>query len=299
VEGGRWCIERSYVGAQGAVLKQLAVLLASLVLLSGAFYLLTMVRGKQPPEVRLGFYPPAPVTKALSADYHHFVSQVILLNCIFYYGTMVELRETPNWNRIYEALYTSAHLDPYNMDTYYMAQAVLPWEARSVRPTIELLEYGFAHRNWDWYLPLFLSFDYAYFLRDYEKAGQYMAKTAALNKKAGYFYTLSARYLYEAGRTALALAYLRELIPSERNEHIKSMMITRAQALEGILTLEKAVAAFKERYHRLPRDLEEVKRAGFLPEMPVDPYGGTFYLDQRGRVRTTSKLAYGERNGKK
>ena len=262
-----------------------------LVLLVGSLYPLTRIRGKQPPGVGLAFYPPPAVIKALSTEYYHFLSQVIFLNSTFYYGTLVEREETPDWDRLYQALYTSARLDPYNMDTYYMSQAVLTWDAGMIDPTIELLEYGFEHRNWDWYLPFFLSFDYGYFRGDYEKAGEYMTKAAALNKRAGFFYTLAARYFYEGGKTALALAYLEELIPNERNEAIKNMMITRAKALEGILTLEMAVAEYKERHQRLPRDLEEIRQQGFIEQIPIDPYGGTFYLDKRGRVRTTSKLA--------
>ena len=192
---------------------------------------------------------------------------------------------------MYEALYTSSRLDPYNMDTYYISQAVLPWEAGMAKPTIELLEYGFAHRTWDWYLPLFLSFDYAYFLRDYQKAGEYMAKSAELNKKQAFFYTLAARYFYEGGRTALAVTYLKELIANERNERIRQLMVTRATALEAILMLEEGVLAFKEHYHRPPENLEEVKRAGFIDKIPADPYGGEFYLNKMGKVRTTSRLA--------
>lgn len=272
-------------------MKRVLFLAACIALSLGALVPLTGIRGQQPLDVRLGFYPPAPVSKALSGEHSHFLSHLILLNCVFYYGSLVERAAAPNWERMYEALLTSARLDPYNMDTYYLVQAVLPWEARLVRPTIELLEYGFEHRHWDWYLPLFLSFDYAYFLRDYEKAGSYMARAAALNKRAGYFYTLSARYFYEAGRTAFAVAYLRELIANERNDRIRQLMITRAEALEAILALEQAVAAFKERFHRLPQDLREVERAGLIEQMPADPYGGIFFLDGEGRVRSTSKLA--------
>ena len=268
------------------------LLIGFLSALYGSLHPLTGMRGGRPPEERLGFYPPPPIIKALSADHYQFLSQVIFLDCVFYYGTLVEREETPNWERMVEALYTSTRLDPYNMDTYYLAQAVLPWEAGLVKPTIQLLEYGFRHRDWDWYLPLFLSFDYAYFLRDYERAGHYMTKTAELNPGVAYFSTLAARYFYEAGRTALALAYLRELIPQERNEQIKKQMVMRAEALEGILILEEAVAAFKERYHRIPEDLKEVQRAGLLEKVPTDPYGGEFFLDGEGRVRTTSKLAY-------
>jgi tetratricopeptide (TPR) repeat protein len=192
---------------------------------------------------------------------------------------------------MFAALQTSSRLDPYNMDTYYMAQAVFTWEAGMAKPVIDLLEYGFAHRTWDWYLPLFLSFDYAYFLRDYQKAGEYMAKSAELNKKQAFFYTLAARYFYEGGRTALAVTYLKELIANERNERIRQLMMTRATALEAILLLEQGVSAFKQHYQRPPENLEEVRRTGFIDKIPADPYGGEFYLDKMGRVRTTSRLA--------
>jgi tetratricopeptide (TPR) repeat protein len=272
-------------------MKRLILLLISLVLLLGAFVPLTTIRSEQPPEVRLGFYPPASVVRALSTQHYHFLSQIIFLNCIFYYGSAVDRKEAPNLQRMYEALYTSSRLDPYNMDTYYMAQAIFPFETGMVEPTVKLLEYGFEHRTWDWYLPFFLSFDYAYFLRDYEKAGYFMAKSAEINKKQAFFYTLAARFFYEGDRTALALAYLKEMIANERNERIRQLMITRAQAFEGILQLEEAVLAFGEHYQRRPKNLDEVKKAGFIDKMPTDPYGGKFYLDKMGRVRTTSRLA--------
>jgi tetratricopeptide (TPR) repeat protein len=241
----------------------------------------------------LGFFPPAPVVKALSADQYQFLSQVISLQCIFYFGTIVEeQRQTPDWSRVYDALYTASRLDPYNMDVYYFAQAVLTWDASRPRQAIDLLEYGFAHRTWDWYLPFFLSFDYAFFVRDYRKAGEYLTKAAELNPRAAWFSTLAARYFYEGGRTALAIAYLKELIPATRNEAIKKQLIIRADALEKILQIEEAIDAFKERFHRGAKNLEELVQAGILNHIPEDPYGGNFYLDEQGRVRSTSKLAY-------
>jgi len=36
---------------------------------------------------------------------------------------------------------------------------------------------------------------------------------------------------------------------------------------------------------------------GILKGIPPDPYGGKFYLDKSGRVRTTSEFAFGRRSG--
>jgi tetratricopeptide (TPR) repeat protein len=278
----------------GFFVRQLFVLVVSLAVLVTAYVPLTDLRDTRPPQARLGFFPPAPVIKALSADQYQFLSHVISTECLFYFGTLTEEEHpAPEWRRLYEALYTSTRLDPYNMDAYYFAQAVLTWDAGMVRQAVDLLEYGFAHRTWDWYLPFFLSFDYAYFLKDYEKAGEYMAKAAALNPQ-GWFETLASRYFYEGGRTALALAYLKEMIASAGNETIRQQLMIRAEAFERILQIEEAVSAYRDRFRHLPRDLEELVRTGLIRRLPEDPYGGTFFLDREGRVRTTSKLAFGK-----
>ena len=104
---------------------------------------------------------------------------------------------------------------------------------------------------------------------------------------------MAARYFYEGGSTALALAYLQEMIPTARNEAIKKRMITRAEAFERILRIEKAVLAYTIRFQTEPRKIEDLVEAGLLERIPQDPYGGYFYLDKQGKVRTTSKLAHG------
>jgi tetratricopeptide (TPR) repeat protein len=234
------------------------------------------------------------VIKALTADQYQFVSQVISLQCLFYFGGLVDQPgQKPDWQRIYRALYIATRLDPYNMDAYYFAQAVMTWEPGLIPRVVELLEYGFAHRPWDWYLPFFLSFDYAYFLHNYHKAAEYLAKAAQLKPEIDWYVTLAARYLYEGGSTALALAYLKEMIPAARNEAIKRRMMTRAEVLEKILKMEQAIVAYRKRLQRDPKELGDLVRVGILKRIPEDPYGGSFYLDKDGRVRTTSNFAHG------
>jgi tetratricopeptide (TPR) repeat protein len=278
---------------QGNCVRRFLLLLTFFVILLGTHIPLTQMRDARPPEVRLGFFPPAPVVKALSADQYQFSSQVITLQCLFYFGSIVEeRRQILDWGRLYQALYTATRLDPYNMDAYYFAQAVLTWDANMPQQAIDLLEYGFAHRTWDWYLPFFLSFDYAFFLKDYIKAADYMAKAAELNPHA-WFSTLAARYFYEGGETALALAYLKEMITTARSESLKRHMMIRAEALEKILLLEQAVLVYKKRYKEAPKELDDLIRTGIVKQIPEDPYGGSFFMDEQGRVRTTSKLAFG------
>ena len=276
------------------MVKRLILLLVSMLMLVWAFVPLTRIRDARSAEARLGFFPPAPVIKALTADQHRFASQLITLQCLFYFGTLVEIRsQMPDWWRIYRAAFIATRLDPCNMDAYYFAQAVLTWESGMVPQVVELLEYGLAHRPDQWQLPFFLSFNYAFFLKDYHKAGEYLTKVAELKPEVDWYATLAARYFYEGGSTALGLAYLKQMIPSARNETIRTRMIIRAQALEKILQIEEAIGLYEERFQRKPQGLEDLIKAGVLKQIPEDPYGGVFHLDKQGKVRSTSKLAYG------
>jgi tetratricopeptide (TPR) repeat protein len=276
--------------------KRAVLLLAFALLLGGAQLKLTDLRDSRPPEARLSFFPPAPVIRVLSADQYQFISHLISLQCLFYFGTLMERpSQRPEFSRIYRALFTATRLDPYNMDAYYLAQAVLTFESGNIQRVNELLEYGFQHRTWDWYLPFFISFNYAYFVKDYEKAAVYLTKAAELNPKVQWFASLAARYYYEGGSTTLALAYLKEMIATTRNDAIKKRLVIRAAAFEKILQIEQAIEAYKRHLQQDPKDLRDLVKAGILARIPIDPYGGSFYLDDQGRVRTTSKLAPIER----
>jgi hypothetical protein len=80
------------------------------------------------------------------------------------------------------------------------------------------------------------------------------------------------------------------MIPAARNEAIKRRLITRAKTFETVLQIEEAIAEYKDRFQTDPEDLGRLVKAGLLERIPDDPYGGNFYLDEQGRVRTTSKL---------
>ena len=62
-------------------------------------------------------------------------------------------------------------------------------------------------------------------------------------------------------------------------------------ALLAVAQLEKALGLFKEQVGRPASSLEELVEKGMIEAMPSDPYDGKFYLDDSGRVRTTSKFA--------
>jgi tetratricopeptide (TPR) repeat protein len=259
---------------------------------------------KQKPFVeKIGYAPKADILRLAVADQKEIVTASLIMRVLIYFGGVVEMLQKQikiptDYRGMYEMIDTALKLDPYNMDGYYFAQATLVWDVRKIDLANELLEHGMKYRTWDWYLPFFAGFNYAYFLKDYEKASYYYKKTAELTGNE-LSIQLTGRYLYEAGKTDHAIMYLSMMEKGAKNEAVKKNLQIRLKAFKEVKKIEDAIAAYKTAKGTMPSSLEELTAKGYLKEKAVDPYGGKFYIDEGGHVRATSKFAFGAVDNKK
>jgi tetratricopeptide (TPR) repeat protein len=245
---------------------------------------------------KLGYTPQAELLRLISADQKQSLAAGLVLKVLIYFGSLVEINKNkivipPDYFGMYKTMETAVKLDPYNLDSYYFTQAIIAWDMKKIKEANSLLEYGMRYRDWDFYLPFFAGFNYAYFLKDYTKAAQYY-KLAGKLSGAELYQGLAGRYMQEAGQTDLAIGYLATMEKGAKNEAIRKTFRTRLKAFREIKRIEVASADFQKIHARRPVKMEELLSGGFLKALPVDPYGGEFYLDADGRVRTTSKLAF-------
>jgi len=246
---------------------------------------------------KMGYTPEPGVLKLLTVDQYPFVAAMLVMKVINYYGGLAEAEQNkinvpPEYQQMHGAIETAVHLDPYNMDAYYFDQATMVWGAGQVEATNKLLEHGMRYRTWDYYLPFFAGFNYAYFLKDYENAARCYKRVGELTG-SDLTMNLAGRYLYEAGKTQLAVDYLSLMVKTTRNDAVRKSLQTRLQAFLEVRKIEKTASEFKAKFNRSPRSIDELHAKGYLTEIPVDPYGGTLYIDETGKVRSTSKFAFG------
>jgi tetratricopeptide (TPR) repeat protein len=252
---------------------------------------------EKPIEEKLGFVPSIKAIRYLSADQKESVAASLVLKVIIYFGGIVDKQQSnvisapPDYQGMSRILHGAVYLDPYNMDAYYFAQSFLTWEAKQFKVANEMLEYGMRYRTWDWYLPFFAGFNYAYFLKDYENAAKYYQRAAELTGNELYI-SLTSRYLQSSGKTGLAIAYLTTMLQSSRDETARKTFKVRLEAFREVLKIEQARDEFLREYGRFPHSIDELLRRGLLYFRPVDPYGGNFYIEPNGEVATTSKFAY-------
>lgn len=252
----------------------------------------------KPIEEKLGYLPNINLIRYMSADHKEFVAASLVMKVVMYFGGLLEKQQSnvmtapPDFQTMSRILHGAVQLDPYNMDAYYFAQSFLTWDVKQFKVANELLDYGMRYRTWDWYLPFFAGFNHAYFLKDYAKAAEYYKRAGELSGHELHI-SLSSRYLQEAGQTEHAIGYLKAMIATSRNETAKKSFEIRLKAFEAVQEIEQARDRFFNKHRRLPVSVEELLLSGNLKVRPTDPYGGVFYLNNDGRVATTSKFAFG------
>ncbi len=235
------------------------------------------------------YLPPEEVMQIISLDYKNLVSELLFFRAIVYFGDKLETRIMPNWHWIHRALDTSTYLDPYNIDSYYFAEAVLTWDARMPKEANMLLEKGAKFRKWDWYIPFFIGFNSFYFLKDNKEAAKWFSEAAKINKEIA---PIAAKFYYKINETAFAIVFLKNMYEDAKNENVRKAISIRLDAMEKMLSLEKAISQYKERFDKMPDKLENLIEEGIINRLPQDPYGGVFFMDKDGRVNTTSNLHF-------
>lgn len=255
----------------------------------------------RPIAVKLGYVPSAEVLRLVVADQKLLVAHTVIVKVLVYYGTLVEKMQNgkiqlpAEYQNMYSTLQTAVKLDPYNNDSYYFAQAAFTWEIGRAKEVNQMLDYGMKYRSWDYMLPFFAGFNEAYFLKQYEPAARYMKKAAEISGNP-LITNLAARYFYESNRSELGIHFLEIMEKGAQDKQTRKIYHIRRLALQAVSTIQAAVNKFKEQNGRLPTNLQEITKQKFLIRLPEDPYGGQFYLDTSGTVRTTSKFAFGGQN---
>jgi hypothetical protein len=257
----------------------------------------------RPIAVKLGYVPSAEIVKPLAGDQRYLIAESYILRVLFYYGSLVDKLQNrinipPEYYNMYKTLEAAVQLDPYNMDAYYFTQAAFTWELNQAKAVNEMLKYGMRYRTWDFWLPYYIGFNAAYFLHDYKTGALYMKRAAQLSENS-LLITLASRYFYEAGENDLAIIFLDGMIKNARNDKIRKVFELRKNALLAAEELEKAVVEYKRIHGTRPRNLTDLVAYGILKKLPEDPYGGSFYLDPHGKVRSTSKFAQMEKKGER
>lgn len=237
---------------------------------------------------------PSPLLKITALEFDGLVSDFMFLDAIVFYGGTHNRTERPRvkeweWQWLDKTLSASTDLDPYFLDPYLFGNATFTWEAGMIRETNTLLEKGSRYRTWDWMPPFFAGFNYFYFLQENEKAAEFLMEASRRPEANPMLASIASKLAFKERRTETSIQFLEEMLQRTDDELTKQRFRKRILALRGILLLEQAVAHYQKRYHAKPRSFEMLIAKGIIQKVPEDPYGGKFYLDPSGSVKSTTE----------
>lgn len=238
---------------------------------------------------------PHPFMKVFSGEFKGIISDFLVIDLSSYYGGIImEKKEAVHreFEYIYGLLKVAAALDPYFFDTYYFTQSILAWDAKMPQEANELLKIGMEKREKDWLIPYWIGFNYYYFLNDRKKAAFYLREASKRPNASDLLASMSAIVSYEGGETEMAILFLEDMIGRTNDEYKREKFLIRLDALKKILYLERGLKEFERRYKRRPKSIEELIATKIISTIPKDPYGGKFYIDNEGKVKTTSNLRF-------
>ncbi len=225
-----------------------------------------------------------------SLRYQNAVADFLWFRTINYFGEHYHSDHLYPWlARMCEIV---TDLDPRAMHVYRFAGVILPWEAQRPDDGIALLEKGVRVFPDSWQLHFFLGFNYYYFKQDLQRAIQHVRRASEL-PGAPPFVTRFATILYatEYG-TKTARAFLENLMNTPEGaglrpvirEHLKQLDLT-----DQLEQLQGAMKSYTEKFGHRPSDLSALVAAGFLSEIPREPFGGAYQYDpQSGAVTSSS-----------
>jgi len=240
---------------------------------------------------------PSSILKITSLEYHGIAADLQYLKALIFFGSTITgegKRSVKEWEYtwISNTLKVSTDLDPYFLDPYFLANSILAWDANRASEANVLLEKGTRYRDWDYWLPFYLGFNHYYFLNDTSKASEFLmiaSKRPGADPFFGYF---AARLAYKGNKTENAVIFLEGVLKSTKDHSLRKDYEIRLEALRKILFLEKAVAQYKEMKGKHPDSLNSLVENRIIEKIPEDPYGGKFYIDAEGTVKTSSDLHY-------
>jgi hypothetical protein len=243
------------------------------------------------------FVFPSKVLKIVSLEYRSIISDFLLLESLAFYGKTVERSEKKlpdlseeQWQWLYRALSTSTELDPFFLDPYYFANAVLTLKPDKLEAVNGFLEKGVSSRYWDWQIPFYLGYNYFFYLDDNDRGAEFVMIAARRSEESSLLATLAARLAYKGRKTENAIIFLQEILKKTDDPDTRHIYEMRLGALKMVFYLEKAVKFYRQKFGELPNRIDDLVRSGVIAVVPSDPYGGQFYLSDDGFVKTTSNF---------
>jgi hypothetical protein len=240
------------------------------------------------PATPLVWLQDASWVRRASLGFDSIVADVYWIRAVVYFGQQrLSSRPDKNYDLLYPLLNLVTALDPRFLVAYRFGAIFLsePPPGGPNRPdqAIALLERGAERMPERWELPHDIGFVHAWNTHNYEEAARWFDRASLVPGAPIWLKSTAASMLTRHGDRDSARQLWAQILQSADVDWIAStakLHLAQFDALDAIDALNEAVWRYKATTGRMPRAWEELIAARVLRDVPRDPAGAPFELDQ-------------------
>ncbi|MCC7009334.1 MAG: hypothetical protein IT184_10990 [Acidobacteria bacterium] len=261
--------------------------LACLGVASGVLYARETRHPLPQSTARLMYLTSGAVADRLYLSFDAIAADLYWIRTIQHYGRdRKSARTTDRFQFLQPLLDLTTRLDPhfniaYRFGAIFLSMAPPNGPGRPDQ-AVQLLEKGMAANPQRWQYAHDVGFIHYWYRRDYESAGRWFRKAAALPGAPDWLEPLAALTLAQGGDRAGARRLFHELRTSEER-YIRSAAersLAQLDALDVIDRLQADVDRYTRDAGRPPHEWQDLVRTGRIPGIPLDPTGMPFVYDE-------------------
>lgn len=222
------------------------------------------------------------------------IADVLWIQCLQY--TAKHFRGDHQFTWLNHMCTMITRLDPYFVPAYRYGGIFLAMLKADDSACIDLLERGMVRNPDAWELPYEVAMTYLLNRPDHPDsaihAARYLAMAVETGKAPQFVVDLAANLQAQHDLTEVERAMWENTRHSE-DQLMRDLAERKLQELalrETCAQLDKAIAFYTARRGRAPAALDDLVAGGVLPALPVDPLGGTYFMDATGRAQNTTIL---------
>lgn len=130
-----------------------------------------------------------------------------------------------------------------------------------------------------------------HFRQNYKKAADMLREVAKLKDAPSWLPSLATKLYAQSGAFEASLELAKQMVETAEDDETRLFYQRRVKEIRQELILrriDREVLMFKDKFGRLPRDINELIAEGYIPGLPADPLGGWYYLNDKGRAFSTA-----------
>jgi tetratricopeptide (TPR) repeat protein len=246
------------------------LLVLSLILLTSLKIKIDGISRFKVPGSSLIYIPSGLHLKRVTFGYDTLLADLIYLWAIQYFSNQAIWDRFENLEHVFSII---SELDPRYLDPYEIGSLIAIHEARDLDLAYTILDLGFKKNPEQWIFPLQAGHYAQMYGKDFETARRYYKQAMDIEGSPSITRRLYAHAAFRQADYAAAWDNWREVYEAAADQRIKKIAsnhLYQTKAAMDIQTLKTAVAQFKVQHGRLPAELEELVKAGFLKSVPKD-----------------------------